>query len=107
MGLAWTSMGGATLYVEAAKVNEGADKGHLKTTGAQSYYELRALSLCCTMYTAASKCSQGERGRGQGAPQDHGCVAHLFLCFCTRARLSYPLRRSCITLRTGIWWAGV
>lgn len=33
MGLAWTAMGGATLYVEAARVSEGSEKGALKTTG--------------------------------------------------------------------------
>ncbi|KAJ9508112.1 hypothetical protein QJQ45_021405, partial [Haematococcus lacustris] len=33
MGLAWTSMGGATLYVEAARVHEGEAKGSLVTTG--------------------------------------------------------------------------
>ncbi len=33
MGLAWTSMGGATLYVEAARVHESEAKGSLTTTG--------------------------------------------------------------------------
>lgn len=33
MGLAWTSLGGATLYVEAAKVLESEAKGALVTTG--------------------------------------------------------------------------
>ena len=33
MGLAWTSMGGATLYIEAAKVHESEAKGSLTTTG--------------------------------------------------------------------------
>lgn len=33
MGLAWTSMGGATLYVEAAKVHESEAKGTMTTTG--------------------------------------------------------------------------
>eukprot|EP00878_Enallax_costatus_P003848 GHUV01004064.1.p1 GENE.GHUV01004064.1~~GHUV01004064.1.p1 ORF type:complete len:283 (+),score=91.63 GHUV01004064.1:83-850(+) len=34
MGLAWTAMGGATLYVEAAPVLEGSDgKGTMRTTG--------------------------------------------------------------------------
>ena len=32
-GLAWTAMGGATLYVEAAKVLAGEGKGSLMTTG--------------------------------------------------------------------------
>lgn len=33
MGLAWTSMGGNSLYVEAAGVEKGEAKGTLKTTG--------------------------------------------------------------------------
>ena len=33
MGLAWTSMGGNSLYVEAAAVEKGEGKGSLKTTG--------------------------------------------------------------------------
>ncbi|KAL3145396.1 hypothetical protein ABBQ38_001644 [Trebouxia sp. C0009 RCD-2024] len=33
MGLAWTSMGGSSLYVEAAGVEKGEGKGSLKTTG--------------------------------------------------------------------------
>ena len=33
MGLAWTSMGGNSLYVEAAGVEKGEGKGSLKTTG--------------------------------------------------------------------------
>lgn len=33
MGLAWTPMGGATLYVEAASVEKGEGKGSLKVTG--------------------------------------------------------------------------
>ncbi|CAL5228054.1 g11119 [Coccomyxa viridis] len=33
MGLAWTAMGGSTLYVEAARVEAGEGKGSLRTTG--------------------------------------------------------------------------
>merc|ERR1739848_568415 len=33
MGLAWTSMGGSTLYVEASVVERGEGKGSLATTG--------------------------------------------------------------------------
>ena len=33
MGLAWTAMGGATLYVEAARVHESEARGSLITTG--------------------------------------------------------------------------
>jgi ATP-dependent Lon protease len=33
MGLAWTPMGGATLYVEAASVEKGEGKGSLRATG--------------------------------------------------------------------------
>ncbi|CAL8462062.1 g1593 [Coccomyxa elongata] len=33
MGLAWTAMGGSTLYVEAACVETGEGKGSLRTTG--------------------------------------------------------------------------
>ena len=34
MGLAWTALGGSTLYVEAASVEKGEGKGSLKSTGA-------------------------------------------------------------------------
>ncbi len=33
MGLAWTSMGGNSLYIEAAGVEKGEGKGSLRTTG--------------------------------------------------------------------------
>ena len=33
MGLAWTAMGGSSLYVEAASVERGEGKGGLRTTG--------------------------------------------------------------------------
>lgn len=33
MGLAWTAMGGSTLYIEAAAVERGEGKGSLRTTG--------------------------------------------------------------------------
>ena len=33
MGLAWTAMGGNSLYIEAASVEEGDGKGGLRTTG--------------------------------------------------------------------------
>ncbi|CAK0771468.1 hypothetical protein CVIRNUC_003863 [Coccomyxa viridis] len=33
MGLAWTAMGGSTLYVEAARIETGEGKGVLRTTG--------------------------------------------------------------------------
>ncbi len=33
MGLAWTAMGGSTLYIEAAVVEQGDNKGSLKATG--------------------------------------------------------------------------
>lgn len=33
MGLAWTAMGGSTLYIEAAVVEQGDGKGSLKATG--------------------------------------------------------------------------
>lgn len=33
MGLAWTAMGGSTLYVEAASVEKGEGKGRLNATG--------------------------------------------------------------------------
>lgn len=36
MGLAWTSMGGNALYIEAAMVEKSAGKGSLKTTGNHS-----------------------------------------------------------------------
>jgi Lon protease (S16) C-terminal proteolytic domain len=33
MGLAWTSLGGNALYIEAAVVERGEGKGGLRTTG--------------------------------------------------------------------------
>lgn len=33
MGLAWTALGGSTLYVEAASVEKGEGKGSIKATG--------------------------------------------------------------------------
>jgi ATP-dependent Lon protease len=33
MGLAWTSLGGNALYIEAAVVEKGEGKGGLRTTG--------------------------------------------------------------------------
>lgn len=33
MGLAWTAMGGSTLYIEAASAEKGEGKGSLKVTG--------------------------------------------------------------------------
>lgn len=33
MGLAYTSLGGSSLYIEAAAVERGRNKGSLKTTG--------------------------------------------------------------------------
>ena len=33
MGLAWSSQGGNSLYIEAASVEKGEGKGSLKTTG--------------------------------------------------------------------------
>lgn len=33
MGLAYTSLGGSSLYIEAAAVEKGRNKGSLKTTG--------------------------------------------------------------------------
>ena len=33
MGLAWTSMGGNALYIEAAMVEAGEGKGGIRTTG--------------------------------------------------------------------------
>lgn len=35
LGLAWTAMGGATLYIEAAKVHDAEARGALTTTGAR------------------------------------------------------------------------
>ncbi len=37
MGLAWTALGGSTLYVEAASVEKGEGKGRLNATGRLHY----------------------------------------------------------------------
>ena len=45
MGLAWTSMGGNSLYVEAAGMEKGLDKGGtLRTTGMLHTTDLEPLS---------------------------------------------------------------
>ena len=45
MGLAWTAMGGNTLYVEAAAVEASEGKGSLRTTGAQACSPLALVHL--------------------------------------------------------------
>ena len=45
MGLAWTSMGGATLYIEAARVHESEAKGAMTTTGRSLYLHLALLDI--------------------------------------------------------------
>ena len=35
MGLAYTSLGGSSLYIEAAAVEKGRNKGSLRTTGSR------------------------------------------------------------------------
>ena len=50
MGLAWTSMGGNSLYVEAASVETGEGKGSLRTTGPHpSLPQARLLTSCRTV----------------------------------------------------------
>lgn len=38
MGLAYTSLGGSSLYIEAVAVEKGRNKGSLKTTGTVLFY---------------------------------------------------------------------
>ena len=40
MGLAWTSMGGNALYIEAAMVESGDGKGGIRTTGVWAYCQV-------------------------------------------------------------------
>lgn len=54
MGLAWTALGGSTLYVEAASIEKGEGKGGLRTTGA---------------WMAAAGWMDGSQGCCQGAGQ--------------------------------------
>ena len=53
MGLAWTAMGGNSLYIEAASVEEGDGKGGLRTTG-------RGDQLCFPGRVALSVCEETE-----------------------------------------------
>ena len=48
MGLAWTSMGGNSLYVEAAAVEKAEGKGSLRTTG-QHFWSCPALPCPAAM----------------------------------------------------------
>ena len=53
MGLAWTSMGGNALYIEAATVERAEGKGSLKSTGAsrlKGQKSKRERERCVTTY---------------------------------------------------------
>ena len=45
MGLAWTALGGSTLYVEAASVEKGEGKGRLSTTGGRGGWAGRVVCV--------------------------------------------------------------
>jgi len=47
MGLAWTSMGGNSLYIEAAGVEKGEGKGSLRTTGQHALLQVSNLLIGC------------------------------------------------------------
>lgn len=62
MGLAWTALGGSTLYVEAASVEKGEGKGSLKATGGLAGWHVTlscaGCSSCCACFDMG-----GRRGR--------------------------------------------
>ncbi len=64
MGLAWTAMGGATLYVEAAKVQDSESKGGLVTTGAGARC---ALGYCLARLAIAFLRAACQRAQGPGS----------------------------------------
>ena len=69
MGLAWTSMGGNTLYVEAASMEQGENKGSLKTTGEEMLCRpSRHGHSCCAPNTSRST-------RAPWRPQVKRCTA--------------------------------
>lgn len=53
MGLAWTSMGGNSLYVEAAGVEKGEGKGSLRTTGQHALLYVSNLLMRCVCLLGA------------------------------------------------------
>ena len=57
MGLAWTALGGSTLYVEAASVERGEGKGSLRSTGAGGARLL--VSLATRPGHAAARAARG------------------------------------------------
>ena len=45
MGLAYTSLGGSSLYIEAAAVEKGRNKGSLRTTGGLPILQKRHIKI--------------------------------------------------------------
>ncbi|KAL3651344.1 ATP-dependent serine protease [Castilleja foliolosa] len=52
MGLAWTSMGGSTLYIETSQVEQGEGKGALNLTGQLGDVMKESAQIACTVARA-------------------------------------------------------
>ncbi|XP_022719530.1 lon protease homolog 1, mitochondrial-like [Durio zibethinus] len=52
MGLAWTAMGGSTLYIETAQVEQGEGKGALHLTGQLGDVMKESAQIACTLARA-------------------------------------------------------
>ena len=64
MGLAWTALGGSTLYVEAASVERGEGKGSLKTTGGEGAAAHACLCWLADWFHQEQGCSTDFGGGG-------------------------------------------
>ncbi len=75
MGLAWTALGGSTLYVEAASVEKGEGKGRLNATGGRA-------GICCQILMISSVWLWRRRGRARaGSMQQVGRLGRAGICF--------------------------
>ncbi|KAG2492403.1 hypothetical protein HYH03_009349 [Edaphochlamys debaryana] len=79
MGLAWTSMGGATLYVEAARVAGAEAKGALTTTGqlGDVFRESTAIAHTYARNFLAGLAARGDAGAKEAAAVLAGSALHV------------------------------
>ncbi len=59
MGLAWTSLGGNALYIEAAVVEKGDGKGGLRTTGEPPIFAVASAALAWSGCACHAPAAQG------------------------------------------------